>query len=128
MLQFDFWISPKVIRVSSRYLWSIYTNIISFCWHNFHGRNFDTRRNFDDKPTIEGFKKGLKLTIEVEKSDFLAISRVIRLISWKRVKMIHKHIFQFVDHENRPNRPIYQKLKIWIFWPFLAHFLLINSA
>ena len=92
-VRFDFLISPKVIRVSPRYLWSIYTNIISFCWHNFHGRNFDTRRNFDDKPTIEGFKKGSKMTLEVEKSDFLAISRVIRSISRKRVKMIHRHLF-----------------------------------
>ena len=86
-------ISPKVIRVDSRYLWSIYTNITSFCWYNFHGRNFDARRNFDYKPTIEGFKKRWKMTIESKKSDFLAISRVVRVISWKRVKRIHRHIF-----------------------------------
>ena len=85
-VRFDFLISPKVIRVSPRYLWSIYTNIISFCWHNFHGRNFDTRRNFDDKPTIERFKNGWNMTLEAKKSDFLATSKVIRLISWKRIK------------------------------------------
>ena len=70
MSHFEFWISPKVIQIVSRHFWSIYTNIISFCWHNFHGRNFDTRRIFYEKLIFSLVGKGRKMTLDVENSDF----------------------------------------------------------
>ena len=41
-----------------------------FFSHNFHGRNFYPRRNFDRKPKIEGVRKGKKSILEVKKFDF----------------------------------------------------------
>ena len=128
MSQFEIWISPKVTGVGLRYLWGIYINIISFFSHNFHGRNFYPRRNFDRKPKIEGVRKGKKSILEVKKFDFFAILKVIRTIWRETPKMIYVHISWLIEHENRPNRLIYWKMKNWIFWPFSAHFLLINSA
>ena len=80
MHRFEIWISQKVTGVGLRYLWGIYINIISFFSHNFHGRNFYPRRNFDRKPKIEGVRKGKKSILEVKKFDFFAILKVIRTI------------------------------------------------
>ena len=80
MGRFEIWISPKVTGVGLRYLWGIYINIISFFSHNFHGRNFYPRRNFDRKPKIEGGGKGQKSIPEAKNFDFFVISKVIRTI------------------------------------------------
>ena len=127
MHRFEIWISPKVTGVGLRYLWGIYINIISFFSHNFHGRNFYPRRNFDRKPTIEGGKKGQKSIPEAKKSDFFAISKVIRTIWRETPELIYVHISSLIEYEYRPNRPIYQNSKIMIFWPFLAYFYTENQ-
>ena len=128
MHRFESWISPKVIEIGLRYLWGIYINIISFFSHNFHGRNFYPLRNFDRKPKIEGVRKGEKSIPEAKKSDFFAISKVIRTIWRETPELIYVHISSLIEYEYRPNRPIYQNSKIMIFWPFFSLFLHRKSA
>ena len=80
MHRFETLISPKVTGVGLRYLCGFQKNIISFFGNNFHGRNFDPLRNFDEMAKIEGSKKGQKLIPEAKKFDFFVISKVIRPI------------------------------------------------
>ena len=58
-------------------------NIYKFYWKYFRGKNFEARRNFDEKPTNVSFQNGRKSLPDTKKSDFSAVSQSIRLISWK---------------------------------------------
>ena len=41
-----------------------------FFLKNFRGRNFETRKNFDEKPANQSFQNSQKSLPEAEKSDF----------------------------------------------------------
>ena len=59
-------------------------NIYKFFFRKyFRDRNFEARRNFDEKPTNVSFQNGRKSLPDTKKSDFSAVSQSIRLISWK---------------------------------------------
>ena len=81
--QFHFQIFSKVIKISLRYLWWSQKKHIRFFRKYFRGRNFEARRNFDEKPTNVSFQNGRKSLPDTKKSDFSAVSQSIRLISWK---------------------------------------------
>ena len=53
----------------------------------------ETRINFDENPANQSFQNSQKSLLEAEKCDFSPNSHSIRPISWKRVKMMYKHIF-----------------------------------
>ena len=67
-----------------------------FFFTKFHRRNFDARRIFYEKPIFALVGKGPKMTLDLEKCDFLANSVFIRLISWIRDKKPYRHLIYLI--------------------------------
>ena len=59
-----------------------------FFLRSFRGRNFETHRNFDEKPANQSFQNSPKSLPEAKKYDFSPKSHSIRPISWKSVKTV----------------------------------------
>ena len=69
-----------------------------FFFGKFHRRNFDARRIFYEKLICGLPENRQKWPPDRQKYDFSAISAIIGLISWIRVKMTYRHLIYFADH------------------------------